>query len=84
MREQINKIKNFGQTLNENKRNLEEVIINGYVYWLDRDRMVLYASKDSVNGIHYDTDGISVWSNHLTKNERQQLLDYLKYGRNKE
>ena len=35
----------------------------------------------SKNGIHYDTVGISIMSNHLTKNEKQQLLDYIKYGR---
>ena len=58
IREQINKFKNFRQKLNENKRNLEEVILNGYVYYVDRDKMVLYDSEDSVNGI-------SVWSTNF-------------------
>jgi hypothetical protein len=81
IRKQINKVKNFGQFLNESKTKREKVFLNGYEYWLDREKQVLYDKEESTNGIHYDTDGISIWSSHLTKNERQQLLDYIKYGR---
>jgi hypothetical protein len=79
MREQINKVKNFGQFLNEGNR--EKIFLNGYEMWLDRDKMMIFDKEDTKNGIHYDTDGISVWSSHLTKDERKQLMDYLKYGR---
>ena len=81
MREQIDRVKNFGQFLNENKSNREKVLINGYEYWVDREKMVLYDKEETTNGIHYDTDGTSVWSSHLTKDERKQLMDYLKYVR---
>jgi hypothetical protein len=79
MREQIDNFKNF--LLKESKSSREKVFLNGYEYWLDREKQVLYDKEESTNGIHYDTDGISIWSSHLTKNERQQLLDYIKYGR---
>lgn len=60
--------------LNESKSNREKVLINGYEYWVDREKMVLYDKEESNNGI-------SVWSSHLTKDESKQLMDYLKYGR---
>ena len=72
MREQINKVKNFEQFLNEGKK--EKVFINGFEYYLDREKLLIY-DKDS------SEDGMSIYSNHFTKNEREQILDYIKYGR---
>jgi hypothetical protein len=83
MREQINKVENFGQFLNEGKR--EKIFLNGYEMWLDRDKMMIFDKEDTKNGIHFDItgegDGISIFSQHLTKDEKRQLLDYIKYGR---
>jgi len=83
MREQINKVKNFGQFLNEGKR--EKIFLNGYEMWLDRDKMMIFDKEDTKNGIHFDIagegDGISIFSQHFTKDEKRQLLDYIKYGR---
>ena len=68
----IFKFKNF---LNESR---EKIFLNGYEYWLDKEKMVIYDKESSTKGIHYDTDGISVWSTHLTKDEKRQLLKYIK------
>ena len=50
--------------------------------WLDRDKQVIYDKEYSQHGVHYDVagdgDGISIFSNHLTKDEKRQLMDYLK------
>jgi len=77
------KIKKFNQFLNEGKR--EKIFLNGYEMWLDRDKLMLYDKEESNNGIHFDMsgegDGISIFSQHLTKDEKRQLLDYIKYNR---
>jgi len=65
----------------KNQSNREKVLINGYKYWIDREKMVLYDNEESDNGIDCDIDGISIRSNHLTKDERRQLMNYLEYGR---
>lgn len=52
----------------------KKVFLNGYEYWLDSEKQVFYDKEES-------TDGISIWSNHVTKDERRQLLDYIKYVR---
>ena len=83
MREQINKVKNFGQFLNEGKR--EKIFLNGYEMWLDREKLMLYDKEDSQHGIGFDVagegDGIYIFSQHLTKDEKRQLTDYMKFGR---
>lgn len=66
------------------KTKKEKVFINGYEYWIDIEKMVLYDKEESKNGIHYENDGISIRSSHLTKDERRQLMDYLKYRLNNE
>jgi len=65
----------------ESKTKREKVFLNGYEYWLNREKLVIYDKEEYKNGIYYYSDGISIKSNHLTKNEKQQLLDYIKYGR---
>ncbi len=72
MRELINKVKNFGQFLNESKK--EKVFVNGFEYYLDREKLLIYDKDNS-------EEGMSIYSNHFTKNEREQILDYIKYGR---
>ena len=53
--------------------------------WLDREKLMLYDKEHSQNGIGFDIagegDGIYIFSQHLTKDEKRQLTDYLKYGR---
>lgn len=41
IREQINKVKNFGQFLNESKTKREKVFLNGHEYWLDIEKQVI-------------------------------------------
>ena len=74
MKKPINKVNDFGQFSNESKIKREKVFLNGFEFWLDREKKVLYDKEES-------TDGISILSSHMTKNERQQLLDYIEYGR---
>jgi hypothetical protein len=85
MREQIDRIKSFGEFLNESITKREQVFLNGYEYWLDRDKMMIFDKEDTKNGIHFDIagegEGISIFSQHLTKDEKRQLLDYIKYDR---
>ena len=56
----------------------ERVFLNGFEYQLNRDKLLL-RDKNSNN----DADNISIYSNRLTKNEKQQLQDYIKYGKKK-
>lgn len=57
----------------------EKIFLNGFEFWLDREKKVLYDKEESKNGIPYDDNGTSLWSSHLTENERQQLLNYIKH-----
>jgi hypothetical protein len=74
-------IKNFYNFVNEDKR--EKIFLNGFEMWLDRDKLMLFDKEDSKNGMHFDVggegDGIYIFSSHLTKDEKRQLVDYLKY-----
>ena len=70
MREQIDNFKKF--ILKESKK--EKIFINGFEYYLDRDNLLIYNKEDS-------NDGISIYSNRLTKNEKEQILDFIKFGR---
>jgi hypothetical protein len=70
MREQIDNFKKF--ILKESKK--EKIFINGFEYYLDRDNLLIYDKEDS-------SDGISIYSNRLTKNEKDQIWDYIKFGR---
>lgn len=71
----MNKVKKFGKFLNDSKK--EKVFINGFEYYLDREKLLIYDNNDNDN----NEDGMSIYSNHFTKNEREQILDYIKYGR---
>lgn len=70
MREQIDNFKKF--ILKESKK--EKIFINGFEYYLDRDNLLIYDKEDG-------NDGISIYSNRLTKNEKDQIWDYIKFGR---
>jgi hypothetical protein len=63
----------------------EKIFLNGYEMWLDREKLMLYDKEDSQHGIGFDVagegDGIYIFSQHLTKDEKRQLTDYMKYGR---
>jgi len=56
------------------KEKKEKVFINGYEYFLDRVRLLLYDKE-------YGVDGIPIRSNHLTENEKKQVFDYIRYGK---
>ncbi len=75
----IDSFKNF-KDIKESKR--EKVLLNGFEMWLDRDKLMIYDKENSENGIGFDVagegDGIYILSQHLTKDEKRQLLDYIK------
>lgn len=80
MREQIDRVKNWKQFLNEGKR--EKIILNGDETWLDRSgypAIWLYPSETSKNGIPVDVlyDGKMIGSTDLNDTEKKELLDYL-------
>lgn len=63
----------------------EKVFLNGFEMWLDRERLMLYDKEESKHGTNFDVagegDGIYIFSSHLTKDEKKQLTEYLKYGK---
>ena len=65
---------------------LEKITLNGWNYLLDREKQIIYDIGCTKNGIHFDiaNNGISIFSNHLTENEKKQILDYIKYGKKEE
>jgi len=65
-----NTVKNFGQFINESKR--EKLSINGFEWWLDRDVLMIFDKEDSVNGV-------SIHSKHITPNEKKQIMDFINY-----
>jgi len=69
-------LKYWGSKQTEIKTMREQIFINGHIYYLDRNKMKIYENKNS-----NEDDGISVYSGHLTKNEKRQIEDYIKYGR---
>lgn len=62
----------------------EKIFLNGYEMWLDRERLMLFDKESSNNGIHFDIagedEGIYIFSQHLTKDEKRQLTNYLRFG----
>ena len=60
----------------------EKILLGGHEMWLDREKLMLYDKEYSQNGIGFDVagegDGIYILSQHLTKDEKQQLANYLK------
>ena len=73
MSKEMREIDNFKKfILKESKK--EKILINGFEYYLDRDNLLIYNKEDS-------NDGISIYSNRLTKNEKDQIWNYIKFGR---
>ena len=73
MSKKMREIDNFKKfILKESKK--EKIFINGFEYYLDRDNLLIYNKEDS-------NDGISIYSNRLTKNEKDQIWTYIKFGR---
>ena len=55
-------------------RREDAILYEDYLYYLNREKLLIY-DKDN------NEEGMSIYSNHFTKNEREQILDYIKYGR---
>lgn len=71
MSKEMREIDNFKKfILKESKK--EKIFINGFEYYLDN--LLIYNKEDS-------NDGISIYSNRLTKNEKDQIWNYIKFGR---
>lgn len=63
MSKEMREIDNFKKfILKESKK--EKIFINGFEYYLDN--LLIYNKEDS-------NDGISIYSNRLTKNEKDQI-----------
>ena len=75
----------FDKFVNESNSKREKIFLNGFEMWLDRDKLMIYDKEQSKNGIIFDVagtdDGISINSQYLTKDEKRQLADIIKYGR---
>jgi len=70
---------------NQFKSKREKIFLNGYEMWLDRDESMIYDSEYAKNGIGFgvagEGDGIHIFSQHLTKNEKEQILNHIKYNK---
>jgi len=66
----------FDDYVNEDKSKREKIFVNGYEYWMDRtkDPIMFYESENSKNGI-------SIESVSWTRDEKRQIMDFIKYGR---
>jgi len=51
----------------------EKFSMNGHTWYIDRFREMIYEKPDSENGI-------SIYSNHLTRSEKNQIDNYLRFG----
>ncbi len=56
-------------------KNREKFVLNSYETWLDRDKLKIYPYRDSE-----EEDGISIYSNHLTKQEKRQIKRFIEFG----
>jgi hypothetical protein len=67
--------KSLIDSLNESMR--EEIILNGYEQWLDRDKQVIYDSETARHGLTFDVAGegenIYILSSRLSKTEKDEL-----------
>lgn len=66
----------------------EKIYLGGYEMWLDKSRgasLVIYDKENSKNGLCVDVMGthpnIWIFSDDLTKSEKQELINYLKNGK---
>lgn len=75
----------FNEFVNESNSKREKIFLNGFETWLDRDKLMIYDKEESKNGMPFDVagtgDGISIYSQFLTKDEKRQLADIIKYGK---
>ena len=58
----------------------KKIYINGFEWWLNKEsfppRVFLTETSEEV--------GISIYSNHFMLDEKRQIEDYIKYGKNDE
>ncbi len=63
----------------------EKILLGGYEFWLDRDKLTIYDKKHSQHGMHFDVagegDNIYIISREMTDEEKKQMIGYLKQGR---
>lgn len=54
----------------------KKIYINGFEWWLEiiNNTPFIYISETS-------QDGLSIYSKDITKNEREQVLNIIKYGK---
>lgn len=75
-------VKKYGEFFNESKR--QKISLNGYDMWLDKEKSIIFDSENSKNGLHFDVlgegDKIYIGSHVLSKEEKEELLKYIKNG----
>lgn len=54
----------------------EKIYVNGFKWWLDREKLMLYEKENSTAN-----DGTYLFSQYVTKDERRQIINYMKFGR---
>ena len=55
---------------------MKRIIINGWAWYINLSTKVIYKSmEDAAN----KENGLSIWSEHITKQERDQILDQIRF-----
>lgn len=52
-----------------------KVMVNGFEYWFDTQTNILYETENAQNGTY-------IYSKHITKNEREQIFNFVKFINN--
>ena len=55
---------------------MKRILINGWAWYINLKTKVVYKSmEDAANKVN----GLSIWSEHITKQERDQILDQIRF-----
>lgn len=55
---------------------MKRILINGWAWYINLSTKVIYKSmEDAAN----KENGLSIWSEHITKQERDQIIDQIRF-----
>ncbi len=55
---------------------MKRLLINGWAWYINLSTKVIYKSmEDAANKVN----GLSIWSEHITKQERDQIIDQIRF-----
>lgn len=55
---------------------MKRILINGWAWYINLRTKVVYRSMEDAASLE---NGISIWSEHITKQERSQIIDQIKF-----